>query len=78
MMHTNWCWPVWLKKAPCEYKACNKHDLAYKKGWNKFDRYVADNIFLEEMLIEKPNSQVCAYVYYLLVRLFWKKYFNYK
>jgi len=67
----NGCWPSWIKIVPCEFKACNWHDLAYKKGGNSFDRYIVDRIFLEDMLTERPSRQICIYVYYYLVRTFW-------
>jgi len=77
MLHTNWCWPYWLNKAPCEFKACKQHDLSYFNWWTKIDRWVADQNFLDWMLEESSNV-FCPYIYYYLVRLFGRFYFNYK
>lgn len=70
------CWPefmeMYLNFLP-KYKTCKYHDLRYKftKERTYENRAKIDRIFLAQMLIEKPNNKLTAYIYYILVRLFW-------
>lgn len=70
----NGCWPKWIKVAPVEYKACAFHDRMYEQGW--IDRQKIDRVFLHMMLIEKPDKKLWAYLYYILVRIFWSIYYK--
>ena len=73
-IHTNGCWPSWIKKAPVEYEACNWHDIQYWL-W-VLPRKEIDKKFLIKMLEEKPWAKRWAYFYYILVRIFGKFYYN--
>lgn len=87
----NWCWPKWwCIKPPYSIffkSSCDIHDLSYYIWWNKCDRKKADLWFLKVM-IEDCNKNTCffkknyykvwCYVYYIAVRVFGWKYFNYK
>lgn len=66
--------------------SCEIHDYNYFKGWNEEDRKYADKWFLKYMLIDinmykdwykRVYFILWAYMYYIAVRIFWKKYFNY-
>ena len=86
----NWCWPKgWFIKPPYAifFKAsCDFHDLSYYNWWTEEDRLRADKWFLRNMMIDCEKERwlrryyffIWTYVYYFAVRLFWKKYFNYK
>ena len=64
---------------------CKKHDALYKKGGNKYDRFVADWLFyrymLKDVLKQKwykmPYYYFWALSYYKTVRLFGWEFFNY-
>ena len=67
--------------------SCNKHDLGYNRGGNQADRFECDAKFLVMMLkdtyklngwLRRVYYQHWAFTYYLAVRIFGKKYFNYK
>ena len=74
-------WGKYRHLLPCHYTfhfAASLHDIAYTRGSTQLDKDRADREFLENMKLENPKKIVCIYVYYYLVRLFWKYYFNYK
>ena len=61
------------------------HDFNYWRGWNEHDRKHADEWFLKYMLIDVYHYYhfrflyywILAYIFYIAVRLFWYKYFEY-
>ena len=65
--------------------SCNKHDFYYWRGKTEEDRKTADLAFLSFMLddanefsfFKRRRYRSWAYVYYLSVRIFGKKFFNY-
>lgn len=89
-MTSNWCWGKgsWLKPPYSIFfhTSCNKHDELYEEWWDWFDRYIADKTFLILCLkdayyfggIYAPYYMVWSYVYYLGVRIWGWRYFNYK
>jgi len=76
-----WLWPnsLWVIRYYLPYyfefhEAACYHDLAYDEWIN---RKKSDVIFLTMML--KTNTWYnIAFMYYIIVRLFWTFYFNYK
>lgn len=86
----NWCWWEWSwfkpPKAIFFKTSCDKHDEKYEKGGNKIDRKIADIYLLEYMkldikrvcIIRRPYFYLWAYIYYIWVRIWGDKYFNYK
>lgn len=68
--------------------SCNKHDEGYCIGGTELDRWYIDNRFLLSMKYDikrlnmmwvKERYYMCwAMLYYYAVRLFGKKYFNFK
>lgn len=86
----NWCGGKWSWFVPpyaVMFKAsCDKHDELYNEGGNEIDRKIADVYLLEYMKLDV--KQLCifkrlwyypwAYLYYIAVRLFGSKYFNYQ
>lgn len=67
--------------------SCNKHDEGYFMGGDKIRRMECDSRFFSAMLedtmrIEKwykrTYYQSWAFIYFFAVRLFGKKFFNYK
>jgi hypothetical protein len=88
----NWYWPksmiflsfllniianvVWFKRSNADI-----HDLSYSEWWNEVDRIRADTWFLRYLLIDSEwiwYKTILSYIFYFSVRIFWKKYFNYK
>lgn len=90
-METNGCGGKGSKIKP-PYRAffeasCNKHDMGYNKGSNDADRFECDAKFLVMMLkdtyrlkgwFKRVYYQIWAFIYFIAVRLFGKKYFKYK
>lgn len=66
-------------------ESCNRHDWLYTVGGTDEDRYLADQVFLDDMLLAAATHswwyrwryQLLATVYYRAIRLFGAKYFNY-
>lgn len=65
---------------------CNIHDEYYNKGGNEIDRKIADVYLYEYMKLDishlpfwkRPYFHIWALIYYWAVRIFGKKYFNFK
>ena len=57
-------------------KCCVIHDYDYTVGGNELDRIKADKKLL--LCIKNNGHPILAIIYYLVVRLFGKKHFNYK
>jgi len=87
----NWCWGKWSWFKPpysVMFKtSCNKHDEYYDKWGNAIDRKIADVYLLEYIKLDIRENKciiqiiyfyIWAYIYYIWVRLWWGKYFNYK
>ena len=77
---------AWIKVPNFIFKAsCNHHDFYYWRGKDEADRKKADKAFYKFMRIDisevnslkKPYYHVWALSYYLAVRLFGRKFFNY-
>ena len=85
----NWCWwEGWIIKPPLHIffeTSCNKHDELYNKGWDWFDRWIADIYLLKYMWQDcnrLPRYKITYYhiwcfIYYVSVRIVWFKYFKY-
>lgn len=66
--------------------SCNQHDVGYNKGGNEAKRFECDgkffimmvkDTFLVENYLKRIYYQSWAFVYFISVRIFGKKYFNY-
>jgi len=82
----------WLKPPHLNFfkEECNTHDILYDIGGDKYDRKLADFLLMVEMQKKtnnyfknrKPISRawynIICYFYYLAVRIFGKKRFNYE
>lgn len=89
-METNGCGGKgsWIKVPNFIFEAsCNIHDIGYGIGGNEARRFECDGKFLIMMIkdtfkvkgwIKRIYYQVWAFVYFLSVRIFGKKYFTYK
>ena len=90
-METNGCGGKgsWIKPPYRKFfeASCNKHDLGYNKGGNDADRFECDAKFLVMMLkdtyrigncFKRVYYQLWAFIYYLSVRIFGKKFWNEK
>ena len=68
------------------HEACNIHDERYSQGGSKKDRRIADQKFLDDMLLAVDRRggiflarnirKLGAHLYYLMVRLFGSLYFG--
>ena len=67
--------------------SCNKHDIGYNIGGDESRRFECDAKFLVLMIkdtfrikskLKRLYYQAWSFVYFLAVRIFGKKYFNYK
>lgn len=91
-MQTNGCgpekWPLWVKELLFNWffeASCNKHDGGYQEGGNEARRKECDAKFLAAMLRDskrlplllQPLAVAEAYIFYLIVRKFGAKSFNY-
>ena len=86
----NWCWPKGrFISPPCAIffeASCNRHDNSYLLWWDENDRLRADLWFRNAMFRDCQKKVWIVRIYYIIwsemyfiaVRLFWKKYFNYK
>lgn len=87
-----WQWLlVFILKRICPYwieASCDRHDIGYLKGGTEKRRQHCDQRFLETMLndgFSKIKSKIhylwycilCILAYYL-IRIYWKKFFNYR
>ncbi len=84
----NWCGGKWSFIRP-PYKiffiaSCNKHDLWYYIGWDEKRRKECDIWFLQAMFRDAEKKWILEFYYksrallfYIAVRIFWSKYFNY-
>ncbi len=84
-----WCWGKGSRIKPpyaMFFKtSCDKHDKYYEKGWDWFDRFIADLYLLKFMIYDcfkQPFYKIGYYlcwclIYHLAVRIFWRKFFNY-
>jgi hypothetical protein len=89
-METNGCGGkgAWIKVPNFIFEAsCNKHDEGYNDGGDEARRFECDGKFFIMMIkdtyqvkwwIKRVNYQIWGFVYFIAVRLFGKKYFNYK
>ena len=66
--------------------SCDKHDISYGLGGNEAKRFECDGKFFTMMikdtfkikwLFKRIYYQIWAFVYFMAVRIFGKKYFNY-
>jgi len=86
----NWCGGKWSWFKPPYHiffnTSCNKHDELYNEWWDSFDRWIADIYLLKFMLqdcllienkLRKVYYSIWCFIYYVAVRLFGKKYFNF-
>jgi hypothetical protein len=88
-MQTNWCWwkGGWFKPPYSIFfdTSCRIHDVNYDNWWTEDDRLKADKWLLKYMSEDvtrltkwkQPYFYMWCYIYYIGVRLFWRKYFNY-
>lgn len=84
-MQRTWLWPwlIWkleiLPYAKLFRGAAYFHDVAYERWGTESDRERADNMFLRLMLsVSKTTLQKWfAWLYYKLVRKYWKYFYNY-
>jgi hypothetical protein len=67
--------------------SCNKHDIGYGVGGDEAKRFECDGKFFIMIIkdtfkikgwFKRVYFQVWAFVYFISVRIFGKKYFNYK
>lgn len=86
-----WQWLlVWILRKLSPYwvqASCKIHDFWYAKWWTEKRRQYCDQRFLQKMLedwYEKINSKMhylyyclLAVIAYYLIRIYWKKFFNY-
>ena len=66
---------IWFKIANADI-----HDKWYEMWWNENDRIRCDTGFLRKMLIDSWwvwYKVIISYLSYFLIRIFWKKYFNF-
>lgn len=89
-METNGCGGKgsWIKVPNFIFEAsCNTHDVGYGIGGNEARRFECDGKFFIIMIkdtfkvknwFKRVYYQVWAFVYFIAVRIFGKKYFNYK
>lgn len=86
----NWCWPKWgwiIPPYAIFFKtSCDKHDDYYEKWGDSFDRWIADIYLLKFMwgdcnlkpMYIRPYYYAWCWIYYIAVRVWGYKYFNYR
>ncbi len=87
---SNWCWWCWSWFKPPHAiffeASCNIHDQNYENWVNEKDRKKADKWLFKYMKrdikrlawYKQPRYYIWCILYYVAVRLFGWKYFNYK
>lgn len=86
----NWCWweGSWFKPPYAIFfeTSCNIHDKNYEIWGTEKDRKKADKWLLKYMMKDvsyleayrRPYYYMWCYIYYIGVRIWGRKYFNYK
>ena len=81
--------PIWIKELLFNWffeASCNKHDDGYEKGGDEIRRFECDWKFLQAMRRDikrikwywRPLATIIAYTFFILVRAFGWRYFQYR